>query len=345
MDVIQLPKVNLGIPVTPLEEAPRLTAALGGPKVFIKRDDLTGLGLGGNKVRKLEYLLGDALKHGADTVITTAAFQSNFLRITAAACRRVGLKAVFFVRGTGKEPLSGNALCYHLMGAEVHFVDTKDPYASSTVEAMREYAGYLKRKGYNPYLIHLATFSGPLATLGYVEGTRELLSQTRSLGVSYNYAFVAVGSGGTVSGMLLGFAEAAFQCRVVGVSVSEQAPSLRKRIEYCLEESCKLADIKANVNPEDISITDRFIGEGHGVPTKEGLDAIRLVASTEGILLDPVYTGKAMAALIAAVKTGQIGPDSNVLFLHTGGIPNLFYHAHAFCSKVGGSEDGENNGR
>ncbi len=345
MDHLGQPWVDLGIPTTPLEEAPHLSSALGGPRVFFKRDDLTGVGLGGNKLRKLEYLLGDALSRGADTVITTAAAQSNFLRITAAACRRLGLTPVFFVRAKANEELTGNALCYRLTGAEVHVVSTADPYSESTIHAMKEYAGDLERRGRTPYLIHLGTFSGPLATLGYVDGTRELIAQARSAQVVFDHAFVAVGSGGTMAGMLLAFADAQMPCTVTGVSVCEPARRLTDMICDFTERAAELIDIKVRVPRHSVHVIDSFIGAGHGIPSSESLEAVKLVARTEGIFLDPIYTGKAMAALIAGVRNGEIRRGANVLFMHTGGAPNLFRHAEAFRNMLDRSEiDGNYRG-
>ncbi|MEA4884651.1 MAG: D-cysteine desulfhydrase family protein [Clostridia bacterium] len=345
MNHLGQPWVDLGIPTTPLEEEPHLSRALGGPRVFFKRDDLTGVGFGGNKLRKLEYLLGDALSRGADTVITTAAVQSNFLRITAAACRRLGLNPVFFVRAKANEELTGNALCYQLAGAEVHAVNTADPYSESTIQAMTEYAADLERRGHTPYLIHLGTFSGPLATVGYIDGTRELIAQARSEQVVFDHAFVAVGSGGTMAGMLLAFADAQMPCTVTGVSVCEPASNLTDRIYDFTERAAQLVDLEVRVPRESVRVTDSFIGAGHGIPSPESLEAVKLVARTEGIFLDPIYTGKAMAALMAAVRKGEIQRGANVLFVHTGGAPNLFRHADAFRNMLDRSEiDGSDRG-
>lgn len=345
MDHLGQPWVDIGIPTTPLEEAPHLSSALGGPRVFFKRDDLTGVGLGGNKLRKLEYLLGDALSRGADTVITTAAVQSNFLRITAAACRRLGLTPVFFVRAKASEELTGNALCYQLAGAEVHMVNTADPYSESTIQAMKEYGADLERRGRTPYLIHLGTFSGPLATVGYIDGTRELIAQARSRQVVFDHAFVAVGSGGTMAGMLLALADAQVPCTVTGVSVCEPARKLAGNIYDFTERAAQLVGVKARVPRHSVRVIDSFIGPGHGIPSPESLEAVRMVARAEGIFLDPIYTGKAMAALISAVRNGEIQHGANVLFMHTGGVPNLFRHAEAFGRTIDRSEfDGSDRG-
>jgi D-cysteine desulfhydrase family pyridoxal phosphate-dependent enzyme len=322
-----LPRVNLSSWPTPLEEAPRLAAALGLKKLYVKRDDLTGLGLGGNKVRKLEYLLGEALARGADTVITTAGGQSNFLRLTAVAARRLGLRPILVVRGARPASLQGNLLLMHLAGADLRFVDTADAYDASTVALMRDIAEQVEAAGHRPHLIHLGTFSGGLAAVGYVTGGLELVEQCRAAGIARARLAVAVGSGGTYAGLLLGLRVARAQFQITGASVMSPAPFLRARIREKVRAAAELLGLNETPTDQAIDITDAMVGKGYSTPPGESLDAVYLAARTEGLILDPIYTGRAMAVLRRAAREGALEEGETPVFMHTGGAPNVFAHA------------------
>ncbi len=327
-----LPRVTLASWPTPLEEAPRLAGALGLKTLYVKRDDLTGLGLGGNKVRKLEYLLGDAIARGADTVITTAGAQSNFLRLTAVAARRLGLRPILVVRGTRPASLQGNLLLMHLAGADLRFVDTADAYAASTIALMRGIGEQVEAAGHHPYLIHLGTFSGGLAAVGYVTGGLELVEQCRAAGISRARIAVAVGSGGTYAGLLLGLRIAGVGFHVQGASVLSPVPFLRACIREKVHAAAEILGVSATLQEEEIDVTDALIGEGYSTPPGESLDAVYLAARTEGLILDPIYTGRALAALRRAVRAGAIRDGETPVFIHTGGAPNVFTHAEALSA-------------
>lgn len=322
-----LPRVNLASWPTPLEEAPRLAEALGLKKLYVKRDDLTGLGLGGNKVRKLEYLLGEALVQGADTVITTAGGQSNFLRLTAVAARRLGLRPILVVRGARPASFQGNLLLVHLAGADLRFVDTADAYDPSTIALMRDIAEQVEAEGHRPYLIHLGTFSGGLAAVGYVTGGLELVDQCRAAGISQARVAVAVGSGGTYAGLLLGFHAAGARFRTLGTSVLSPVAFLRPRIREKVHAAADILGLSETLTDEQIDITDAMVGEGYSTPPGESLDAVYLAARTEGLILDPIYTGRALAALRRSAREGAVREDEAAVFMHTGGAPNVFAHA------------------
>jgi D-cysteine desulfhydrase family pyridoxal phosphate-dependent enzyme len=322
-----LPRVNLTSWPTPLEEAPRLAEALGLKKLYVKRDDLTGLGLGGNKVRKLEYLLGEALAQGADTVITTAGGQSNFLRLTAVAARRLGLRPILVVRGARPASLQGNLLLMHLAGADLRFVETADAYDPSTVALMREIGEQVEAGGHHPYLIHLGTFSGGLAAVGYVTGGLELVDQCRAAEISQARIVLAVGSGGTYAGLLLGLRAAGVRFHTLGASVLSPIPFLRERVREKVQAAAELLGLSETLGDEEINITDAMIGEGYSMPPGESLDAVYLAARTEGLILDPIYTGRALAALRRAAREGAIRDGETPVFLHTGGAPNVFANA------------------
>ncbi|MGH2375886.1 MAG: 1-aminocyclopropane-1-carboxylate deaminase/D-cysteine desulfhydrase [bacterium] len=334
MNLDRLPRVSLARFPTPLDDAPRLAAALGVSRLLVKRDDLTDLSLGGNKVRKLEYLLGEALAQGADTVITTAGAQSNFLRITAAAARRLGMQPVFVVRGRPDALPEGNLLLMRVFGVDLRFVPTQDPYDASTVGVMREIEEQVRRRGGRPYLMHLATFSGGLATVGYVSAALELVQQLRARDLRCDYLALAVGSGTTYAGLLLGLRHAGMRCRILGASVNTAAATLRTHVERHMRAAAEILGLPSPDYGTEIDITDAHVGPGYGIPTDDSVEAIRLAAQTEGLVFDPIYTGKAWAALRHAVQSGAITRDATVIFLHSGGAPLIFQHA---ASVTGGA--------
>jgi len=328
----RLPRVSLSRLPTPLEDAPRLAAAAGVARVLIKRDDLTDLALGGNKVRKLEFLLGEALAQGADTIITTAAAQSNFLRLTAAASRRVGIHPVLVVRGTPDLVPQGNLLLMRVFGAEIHFVHTDDPYADSTITLMHALADRVRGRGGRPYVVHLATFSSGLASVGYVPAAFELAGQISAMKARADHVVVAVGSGTTQAGLLLGLRLAGIETHVLGVSVNTPAAALRELIAGQIRDAAALLGVPAAIVGEcSIDITDAYIGPGYGIPTPDSAGAVRLAARTQGLLFDPIYTGKAWAAVEHGVRSGTIRREATVVFMHTGGAPNVFLHADAIA--------------
>jgi D-cysteine desulfhydrase family pyridoxal phosphate-dependent enzyme len=332
-------RVQLANLPTPLHEMPRLRDALGGlarcPTILIKRDDLTGLALGGNKARKLEFLIADALAQHATVVVTTGAVQSNHARMTAAAARAAGLDVVLVLTAEGDDPpLQGNLLLDRLFDATIHYVPPpSDPMlATSDVEEAKvaEVMHDLSARGERPYLIPVGGSSG-IGVLGYVFGTREIVEQLRAAGEAPSRLYFASGSRGTQAGLTLGAKVFDAMYEVYGVAVSGGEPWKRERALRIANEAAAHAGLTSRVTERDLQTDQNHIGEGYGIPTEECLDAIRVVAQCEGILLDPVYTAKAMAALIHHARSGALEPSSSVLFLHTGGVPALFAHATAFA--------------
>ena len=307
---------------TPLEPLERLSRELGGPRIWVKRDDLTGLAGGGNKTRKLEFLLGDARKLGADTVMTAGAVQSNHARQTAAACARLGLGCELFLKesapGRGESyGRSGNVLLDRILGARVHIL----PSTSNPETAMEERAEALRREGRRPYPIPVGG-SNAVGALGYVECARELSAQAVHLGLGIDAVIHASASHGTQAGLAVGLAISGAEARLLGVGISGSAPQAQANIERIAAATCdRLGSLQRFAK---IEVDDRFVGKGYGIPTPEGLAAIRLLARLEGLLLDPVYTGKAMAGLVAMIRERRFSDEQNVVFLHTGGWPALF---------------------
>ena len=320
MKLTSLPHIPLASVPTPLHRAERLSAALGGPDIWFKRDDLTGFGLGGNKIRKLEFLVGDALAQGADTLVTGAGPQSNHVRSTMAVAAHLGLNGVAVFYGSRPSETRGNLFLDEVLGAELIFSDNPD--RSQLDERIIEEGERLKAEGRRPYVIGRGGAS-PLGSTGYVAASLEILSQLTALRLQPDHLFFATGSCGTQTGLLVGAKWLQLGYRVCGISVSRQRHECLARIEKLAHETAALLDIKLSLSSDDIVIYEDYIGPGYGVSTPECDEAIRLVARTEGIFLDPVFSGKAMAGLIDLIKQGNIGQGETVLFLHTGGWPAL----------------------
>ena len=322
---------------TPVHELPRLREALGGttrcPRILIKRDDLTGLALGGNKARKLEYLIADAIDRDATVVLTTGAAQSNHARMTAAAARAAGLGVHLVLTADVDPPLQGNLLLDRIFGAVIHFVPPPaDPaLATSDEEAAKvaEVLDRLRAAGERPYEIPVGGSSG-VGVLGYTFGTRELVDQLAAIGARPSRLYFASGSRGTQAGLTLGAKWCGAPYVVYGVAVSGGESFKRERAFRIANEAAAIANLPTRVVDDDLQTDQGFIGDGYGIPTPQCLEAIRLLAETEGILLDPVYTAKAMAALIEHARSSQLDPATSVVFLHTGGTPALFAHARLF---------------
>jgi D-cysteine desulfhydrase len=307
---------------TPIERLSRLSARLEGPELYIKRDDQTGLALGGNKTRKLEFLSADAVSQGCDTLITTGAAQSNHCRQTAAAAARVGLNCNLVLRGTEPESLTGNLLLDKSLGAHLHWAGER-----ATDEVMTEVAGHLRSIGQKPYVIPLGG-SNPIGATGYVLAMDELMGQLEEIELGIDLIAFASSSAGTQAGIVLGAEIFGFQGKVLGISVDHQASTLQKMIAPLVGETAHHLGLDIKKQPEQIYVNDGYLGGGYGVVSETEREAIDLLAREEGILLDPVYTGRAMGGLIDMIRQGEIGPDQRVLFWHTGGTPALFAYVH-----------------
>jgi D-cysteine desulfhydrase family pyridoxal phosphate-dependent enzyme len=306
----------LGFFPTPLHPLPRLQAYLGRPRLWIKRDDLTGFALGGNKVRKLEFYLGQARAVGADVLLTTGGQQSNHARITAAAAARAGLGCVLVLSGGAPAAYTGNLALDRLFGAELRFVADRTERAP-TLEAL---ATELRRAGRRPLVIPLGG-STPLGALGYVEAAREAAAQLQALGLSPAAPVTIVhgsSSGGTQAGLLVGCRAAGLAARVVGVSADERRADLTGMVAGIVGP---LADQVGVPRPEAgaVEVLDEYVGEGYGIPTPASDEATRLFARLEGIPLDATYSAKAAAALIDLCRRGASRADEAVIFWHTGG--------------------------
>lgn len=310
-----LPSVLLAAGQTPVDEMRRLAAALGGPRLLVKRDDAIAFAFGGNKVRKLQFVAAEALRQGADVLITSGGVQSNHARVTAAAAAKLGLRCVLVVNGTPPERPTANALLDRLLGAEVRYVATREERAP----AMEQAAGELRRDGHRPFVIPIGA-STPLGAAGYVRAVSELVEQIDPPDVIVH----STSSGGTQAGIVAGCALAGWRTRVIGISADEPAPVLEHDVRALLSGLGPLLGLERELSFAGVHVDDRFVGEGYGIPTAESREAIALMARTEAIFLDPTYTAKAMAGLIAAIRAGEFSARQTVLFWHTGGQVGLF---------------------
>jgi D-cysteine desulfhydrase family pyridoxal phosphate-dependent enzyme len=314
-----IPRIRFATLPTPIEPMPRLSAQLRGPSFLVKRDDLTGLAFGGNKARKLEYVLAEAQATGAHTLITVGAAQSNHCRQTAALAARVGLDCILVLSGKPEEAPSGNLLLDQLFGAEIMWTSRSEREA-----ALQKTFDIAWEEGRRPYLIPLGA-SNALGALAYEAAFQEFLEQS----VPADTIVVASSSGGTQAGLELGARRAGWQGRILGISIDEPKDVLQRVVAGLASAAAERLGEKRKILPEDINVNADYLGEGYGVMGALELEAIRLFARYEGLLLDPVYTGRAAAGLIDLTRKGLLRPGEIVLFWHTGGTPTLFAGRYA----------------
>jgi len=323
-------RVGLSQWPTPIETLDRLSAALGGPRISIKRDDYGSIAMGGNKLRKLEYLLADAQAKGCNTIITSGALQSNHARLTAAAAARLGLEChiVLIDEVPDRDPAyynSANRLIDDLVGAKVHLVER----GGSLAEAVADRAAQLEKSGKSPYVIPVGG-SNPIGCLGYVACASEIAEQERVLGRRFTHIFVVSGSGGTHAGLLAGLHLSKLSSKLIGATISRPVEAQRPIIEALVEGVSVLLGTDAAATKSEINLDDSMYLPGYGLPNASSREAIALCARHEGILLDPVYTSKAMAVLISDIRNGRFSPKDELLFIHTGGAPALFAYQEMF---------------
>ena len=312
---MNIPRLNFAHLPTPTEALPRLSEVLGGPRLLIKRDDQTGLAFGGNKTRKLEFLLAEAREEGAKTLITGGALQSNHCRQTAAAAARFGFECILVLTGDKSQKASGNLLLDQLFGAEIVYVaDRKD-----RDRILQETFERAKGEGKKPYLV---PYGGSNATgaLGYAFAMKELIDQN----VGADWIVFATSSGGTHAGLLLGQRVFGFSGKILGISVDEPEEWLKEEVSKLASDTSEKVGDRIEFTPADVLVNADYCSSGYGIVTEREREAIRLFANSEGLLLDPVYTGRAAAGMIDLIRKHFFKRDETVLFLHTGGLPALF---------------------
>ncbi len=330
MNLAAFPRIRLCQAPTPLEPLPRLTEALGGPKIWMKRDDLTGMGLGGNKVRKLEFLVGDALARGADHLVTQGAVQSNHVRQTAAVAAKLGLActAVLEHRIETDDAAylgSGNVLLDRLLGCALEY----RPGGTDMQAAIEEVGARLAAAGATPYLIP-GGGSNATGALGYAAVASELVAQANELGLRIDRLVHATGSAGTQAGLVAGLHALGSPIRVLGIGVRAPKPTQEANVLRLARATAEHMGVGRPVPAEAVEANCDYVGGGYGVPTPGMAGAVRMLARLEGIFLDPVYSGKGMAGLIDLIRRGAFAAGENVVFLHTGGSSGLFGYADFF---------------
>ena len=321
------PRVPLAHLPTRLEHLPRLSAHLGGPEIWVKRDDCTGLATGGNKTRKLEFSMGEALERGADTIITVGAVQSNHVRQTAAAAARLGLKCEVLLEHRVAEPgelyrNSGNVLLDRILGANLREYEKGTDFDAE----MERIADQVRSAGGKPYIIPGGA-SNPVGALGYVGCAEELLQQCAEQGLVFDHAVLASGSAGTHAGFTVGLRACGSDLPILGVGVNIPQAGQEAKVFELACETAEYVDRPGCVTREDIVADCNYIGAGYGEPTASMNEAVLMLARLEGLLFDPVYSGKALAGMIDYVREGRFTKGQNIMFLHTGGVAGLFAYA------------------
>jgi len=316
-----LPRIALAHLPTPLEELPRLTKALGGPRLYIKRDDQTGLAGGGNKARKLEFSVAEALHQGADTLITLGGVQSNHCRQTAAAAARCGLRCIVVLRGHAPATSNGNLLLDYLLGAQVVFSGDR------TREAVAEDVAKEQRAaGHRPHVIPVGA-SNEIGAVGFVAAIEEMDRQLKEQRLNVDHVVFASSSYGTQAGLCVGAKAVGFTPRIAAIAIDSSRAELQKGVAEISVATIRRLGLKLNVTPDEVVAYDGYLGAGYAIMGEPEKEAISLVARTEGILLDPVYTGRAMAGMIDLIRKGEFDKDETIVFWHTGGSAALFAYA------------------
>lgn len=329
LQTLKLERLGVGFYPTPFERMSRLEVQLNGPRLFVKRDDLTGVALGGNKIRQLDYILVKAKEEHCDYLIASCGIQSNWSRQVAAMAAKMGMKALLVLRTaqfrSKPRVFDGNILLDHIMGAEIKIIKMRideDP-----ADIMESEAEKLRRKGHKPFVLAHGGFS--LGSVAYVEAANELMQQTTD--TDLDAIILATGGGVTQAGLALGMKMLGLRTKVIGVNIGAfSANTVLDTILKSSAEAAKVLGSNVRLTRNDITIRDEYAGSDYGIPTKEAIKALRSVAQNEALILDPVYTAKAMAGLIDMIKAGEFDRDQNVCFLHTGGVPALFAYKQHF---------------
>jgi L-cysteate sulfo-lyase len=323
----RFPRVRLAHLPTPLEHLPRLSQYLGGPQIYVKRDDCTGLATGGNKTRKLEFSMGQAVEEGADTIITVGAVQSNHVRQTAAAAAKLGMACEVLLEHRIKDPSdayknSGNVLLDRMFGAALH----EYPGGTDFDAEMNAMADGLRDSGKTPYIVPGGA-SNKVGALGYANCALELVNQATERGIVIDRIITATGSAGTQGGLIAGLKALNSNVPLLGICVSIDAKAQEEKVFALAEETADYLGAPGAVKREDVVANSDYVGPGYGERTDEMNEAVMLLARLEGLLFDPVYSGKALAGLIDLVRKGEFRDDENIVFLHTGGSAALFAYA------------------
>lgn len=321
-------RIKLANLPTKIEKLDRLSKLLGGPDIYIKRDDYTGTEISGNKVRKLEFSVKEALDMGCDYLITCGGIQSNHARATVAVAVKMGMKAGLVLRGKEDNELDGNLFINKLLGADIRFITPED-YRNRRMEIMEELKKEIELQGFKPYIIPEGASNG-IGSFGYFNAMEEILAQEKEMGIHFDGIFIAIGSGGTHAGLLLGSKLLSSTSKIYGINVCDDEEYFKNNIYQILIESNKYLDRDIDFDKSEINIIDGYVGRGYALSTPAELNFISDLAKLEGIILDPVYTGKGMYGLTEEIKKGRFRDFKNILFIHTGGLFGLFPQKNLF---------------
>ena len=327
--IAKVPRLNIAIRPTPMTEAPNLARHLGGPRIFVKRDDLTGVAFGGNKLRNLEFRLARAMEEKPDTVIVGLDLQSNSARMTVGACNKLGLRAILVLEGSRPAVVQGNLLIDYLLGAEVRFArDGADQRA-----VMDRTAAEVRAAGGRPYILNDNPMFDVASALAYLDTTMEMLDQLHVIGVEADCFYMSSGGKGQAGINLAKNALAGrFTMRGVTASHKHDVPN---RTASIANQTAELLVLDERVKPSEIENYDNFVDKGYGIPSEAGNEAVLLFARHEGIILDPIYTGKCAAAMIAHIRQGRFKRDEVIVFVHTGGMPAIFTWNDNLLAQIG----------
>lgn len=326
-----LDRLQLATLPTPYEAAPRLAAELGLAALQVKREDMSGYALGGNKLRQIDYILAEALAAGAEVLISTAGSQSNFCRSLAGAAAKLGLELHLHLRASMGEERVGNLLLDEILGAKISFTQRKDPWDPAIRHELDEIAAGYQAQGRRTHVVQLTGTSATLGIAGWVAGAAELMADFNRTGAIPDYVVSVCGSGLSAGGLALGLKHLGSSARVLAVSAQQPSARLAAWICATANSAAETLGFETRLEPSDFDLRDDQIGPGYGVPSTASLDAVRKAGRFAGLVLDPVYTGKGMACLIAEANGGLLS-GKNVVFVHSGGTPGLFTHAAAFAA-------------
>jgi D-cysteine desulfhydrase family pyridoxal phosphate-dependent enzyme len=315
-------KINTGFFNTPIHKLNNISKEYNC-NIYIKRDDMTGFAFGGNKLRKLNYLLKDALDKGCDTLLTYGGPQTNHGRLTASVAVRYGMKCIIIMDGKKPKEASGNLILDKMMNADLYFVEEKDSKDEIKDRVIEKY----EKKGHKVYEIPVGG-SSTLGILGYFDAVKEINQQSKDLELELDYIVCGYGSAGTYGGLVLGKKYFKNNYNVIGICVSNKSENQIEEDRKYMNNSADKFDMNIKINEEDLWIEKGFVGEGYNVPDKKTREIIYYVASREGIILDPCYTGKAFNGMLQLIRDKRIKPDSNILFIHTGGTPGIYTKEH-----------------
>ena len=328
MTLVNLPRVSLGFFPTPLQELPNLSQVLGGPHIWAKREDLNGLGAGGNKTRNLEYVLADVKKNGADVVLSSLSSQSNFNLLLASAAHKLGMNAGFVLYGGEHPQLQGNLLLHKILNSKIKILKgdrTSGEFAQNADKELKKMSEEFSNAGHKPVIIKDGDpHYDILGVIGWVGGAEELLQQLQTKKINAQYLVLPVATATTLAGMTLGLKLLESSIRIIGISTHRNKDEAVEQLLHRANAAATFMSWNVSVVKDDVTIYDEYIGIKHEVTTKGCLEAMQLVAQKEGFFLDPVYSGKGMAGLIDLIRKGKFKPEDTVIYLHTGGFPTIF---------------------